>query len=314
MKKRLLLMLVIMLACLSAILFTACGMGGTLGNESGCVHDWDGDWENILEPTCGASGLRQLICGKASCEQFKLNTIDATQHLFGAWAVVQEATCLVAGAEIRVCSKDATHTEIKVIASAGHIWGDWLDEGDVTCDEGGKQIRTCETCNQTAEQTIEGGCNFGEPVETVAPTCDEDGEAEATCQRTGCTEFENSAIPALGCDWEEPVVIEPSCEESGSSTKTCERCGDSDIEVLDKLACDFEWTVVNEPTCTDEGLKREECKNCGAFGENEVIPIDTETDSGHNYIEEGDDLVCEFCGDIFDNGEDDTEPDEPIEP
>lgn len=72
-------------------------------------------------------------------------------------------------------------------------------------------------------------------VETLAPTCAEDGVMTYTC--TLCGESYTEVIPATGeHSWNEGVVtLEPTVDAEGERTYTCTVCGETKTEAIEKL-------------------------------------------------------------------------------
>lgn len=72
-------------------------------------------------------------------------------------------------------------------------------------------------------------------VETLAPTCAEDGVMTYTCAL--CGETKTEAIPATGeHSWNDGVVTqEPTVDAEGVKTYTCSVCGETKTEAIEKL-------------------------------------------------------------------------------
>ena len=72
-------------------------------------------------------------------------------------------------------------------------------------------------------------------VETLAPTCAEDGVKTYTC--TLCGNSYTEVIPATGeHSWNEGVVtLEPTVDAEGVKTYTCSVCGETKTEAIEKL-------------------------------------------------------------------------------
>ena len=68
-----------------------------------------------------------------------------TEHSYGKWTPVVDATCTESGIEERVCA-DCAWTETRVSEPHGHIW----DEGEE--NENGDMIYTCLICGETTDE------------------------------------------------------------------------------------------------------------------------------------------------------------------
>jgi len=104
-----------------------------------------------------------------------------------------------------------------------------------------------------------------------APTCDEVGVSESTCNICGSISTEN--IDATGHAFSEWAIDrEPTCETEGQRSCICSSCGYIKTEKLDKLSHQYsEWMVSVQPSCTEKGQKTCTCIACG---EEMTEPID----------------------------------------
>ena len=81
---------------------------------------------DMVEPTCAEVGLRRTIeyceeCGEVFSD--KKEDIPANGHDWDEWRTVVEATETRMGLETRVCKKDKTHTQSRVIPPKNHAHG-----------------------------------------------------------------------------------------------------------------------------------------------------------------------------------------------
>ena len=134
-------------------------------------------------------------------------------------------------------------------------------------------------------------------VETLDPTCTEEGYIKAVC--TGCgEEFGAEPIEALGHDYNEGMAIittAPTCEKDGCITSTCQRCGDVTVEYASAENNLFAtghdetgvWvTVVDEGAniCEDGGQKLYVCLTCFSSCTNctgKVLEVEAIEAEGH---------------------------------
>ena len=73
-------------------------------------------------------------------------------HNWGDWIQTIAPTCTTPGVDIRVCSHDAEHQEMRIgMAALGHDWSDWLITTPPTQTGPGVETRTCQRsdCNYT---------------------------------------------------------------------------------------------------------------------------------------------------------------------
>ncbi len=120
MKKKWLLLLSALMACL-------CAAVAIVGCDGGHVHNY-GEWETMAEPTCIAEGSKERAC---VCGDTQTDVVPATgEHAYGEWTVLQEATCVTQGIKERVCA--CGEVETQSIFVTGHIYGD-----DNVCDDCG---------------------------------------------------------------------------------------------------------------------------------------------------------------------------------
>lgn len=69
-------------------------------------------------------------------------------------------------------------------------------------------------------------------VDTLAPTCTDDGLASRTCTDPGCGRTQTRIVPSLGHDWDDGVTrIEPDGLLAGVVVYTCGRCALTAIEL-----------------------------------------------------------------------------------
>lgn len=79
--------------------------------------------------------------------------------------------------------------------------------------------------------------DYGEPVQTKAPTCTEFGEKTATC---ACGKTVVSSVPALGHTFENYQVLKAAtCTEKGTQKGTC-ACGATEEKDIEALGHDYE--------------------------------------------------------------------------
>lgn len=146
--------------------------------------------------------------------------------------------------------------------------------------------------------------DWGDWVETQAPTCTKTGVKKHTC--SVCGETETQDIDALGHDYE-AVVTAPTCTEKGYTTHTCSRCGDSYVDTyINALGHTWgEWTVTTPATCTEAGVEKRTCSACGETEPRDITALghtqETLPGKAATCTETGltDGVKCSVCGEIL---------------
>ena len=207
---------------------------------------------------------------------------------------VSLSTCLVSDRAAKPVACTVTAGTVTVACTHNY------DEGIVTtqpgCETEGTKIYTCIICGDTYTDSVAAtGHSYGEWTVTTAPTCIEAGVETRTCASCGDTETREVAATGHSYgDWTETTA--PTCTEAGVETRTCTVCGEAETREVAALGhnCD-NWTATKEPTCTEAGLKTGTCSVCGESQATEVIPA-----LGHTVGEWVNDVdnhwhVCSVC-------------------
>lgn len=334
--------------------FTCAVCGKEFSREIPPTHT--GEWVVIAAPRCFDDGEKQRVCtvcgalesepipmynahdfGGASCSGGdkcrRCNYIegDGLGHDFGAWEIVEEASCTANGKRVRRCSRCSAEKE-DIVPMTGHDWETAIVTPS-TCKTRGEGKNTCRRCRVSETVSLPLAPHSGEWTVTREPTCSATGTEERTCTVCGhsetrivakaphtfdawtiekwrsCTENglelhicttcrlkETRVIPAahsLPDDW--TVVREASCSATGTRTKACmvEGCDYVLTETLPKKPHTFgEWQQTAAPSCTENGRNVRTCSVC-RHSEEQILPK-----RGHIY--EGGDCetpaVCKVCG------------------
>ncbi len=181
-------------------------------------HVWD-NGTVTTPPTCTQPGVKTYIC-KLNLNHTKTEEIPATGHIPAETVRENEvvATCTEDGSyeEVVYCSvcQAEISREAKTIPAAGHTQAVAVIENKVfsTCSATGSydEVVYCSVCHEevSREQKIipidEGAHDFGEWIQTKAPTETEPGEETRTCKNNP-SHTETREIPALG-----PLQVELS--------------------------------------------------------------------------------------------------------
>ncbi len=143
-----------------------------------------------------------------------------------------------------------------------HAYGAW-ETVAATCETDGERHRTCSTCGETEREVLPAtGHTFGAPAVTDA-TCTADGSSTVTCSACGATE--TTVLPALGHSYAEYEHIDAKCTADGVIRERCSHCNDIRETVLPALGHDVsdQFTVDLPPTYETEGMRSKHCKRAG---------------------------------------------------
>ncbi len=266
------------------------------------------------DSTCAQQGFIAhrfcTVCNKAYAPGSGINTPysdaltnymkDVVPHTAGA-----EATCTTA----QICEVCKT----VLVEALGHKYtvtyeSDVLvncstTRGDYTI------IKTCSVCNTVERTFVENSyLPHSFEVETVEPTCTEDGYDLHIC--TACAyEKKDNFTEKLGHDTEDKdweVKTEATCSEEGEKVIICNRCNEAaETDVIEKLPhTSGDWVVTKEATCTETGVNSHYCTVCKEVYETQEIPTAdhdhqwttvTEADCENNGLKQN---KCTVCGDV----------------
>ena len=256
-------------------------------HEHTFAEEWSSDeTDHWHAATCGCSDVE----------------LQKTEHTFGKWEVIKEATEEAKGSKERVCDvckykepaeiaqlnhkhvageswknddknhqKECTGCKEK-IESAKHEYK-WTVTKTATCTEEGSKTGVCEVCKKEVTEKIDAkGHSFGIWITTKAATEEETGSKERVCDV--CKYKDTEVIEKL--EHTHKFASEWTSDETNHwHASTCGH------EVTDsKAAHTFgDWTTTKEATCTEEGNKTRTCEVCKKEV-TEKIPA-----KGHNYSE-----------------------------
>jgi transposase-like protein len=184
------------------------------------------------EPTATTDGevtLRCELCGR----EFQ-RILYATDHLWGEWITVREATCTEYGQQRRTCTRTARHHhEKRMIPPLGHDYV--VTEIPPTCGEAGVRTYTCSRCNDTytgpGDSALE---HHYEATITQESTCIEDGVRTFTCIHCGDSYIE--PIPAIGHEHGEWITETPAQKGvDGMESRICIHCGEQEERIIAAL-------------------------------------------------------------------------------
>ena len=104
------------------------------------AHTWN-DGVVTKEASCEEEGVKTFTC--TACGDTRTDSIIATGHNYGSWAIVKTPTCTEEGSEQRVCKNDGGHIETRILQKTAHADAD----GDNLCDVCGTEVKTIKESN-----------------------------------------------------------------------------------------------------------------------------------------------------------------------
>ena len=226
--------------------------------------------ETTITATCEHTGLKTITVYCKHCGSLISTTTEvvplAAHTMPSSWTVLREASCTVAGLQVKDCTVCGTRLASEEIPATGHAWGSWTTV-PATCTTGGYQERVCGNDPSHTERQGESqplGHNWGEYVLTTPPTCTAPGIETSTCGR--CGETRTRSIPATGHNWDAgEITTSPTCTTAGVRFYTClNDPSHTKTESIPKLGHSWSrWDIDPAPTCTEKGRRRHVCTVCG---------------------------------------------------
>ena len=200
--------------------------------------------------------------------------IDISNHTYGEWVIITEATCKNTGLKRRTCTDSGCgKTDEVIIPKAPHKYVDTVVPA--TCKEQGYTQHTCSVCSESFSDTYTEKLkhSLGDWEQSIAPDCTNNGQEVRKCALCGDA-VEQRELTALGHDWGEWTIFKAATfREDGESRKYCSRCEAYKSQRIPKLSeshtHDFtgKEEIVTPASCTAEGSKKVYCSEteCGEF-------------------------------------------------
>lgn len=272
--------------------------------------------EDIIEPTCGATGLKTSVC--SACGDTKTEILPALDHSYEETVVAP--TCENGGYTVHTCSECGDSYNSDLTDALGHDYQP-VDSVEATCTEAGyvkyvcanggcektetfdalghsvvaatcTETSYCSVCNETLSDALG---HAWEIIDTVPATCTADGYVVKYCYvcDTSETVYPEDMLKTghnKDIEWtQENVLVNPeTCEYQTVETGVCPDCGETltnegEIKAIHKHV----FTITTQATCMKDGVKTYTCTECGdSYEESYSAP------EAHNYDESG---MCE-CG------------------
>ena len=258
---------------------SVCGYSYTTAGDK-AAHTWSSGYVTIAQATCSAVGKEAKQC--TVCKVFDSTTvrdIAKTSHSFGAWTVVEAATCGRQGVQKRTCSICGQLEVQKTAATGSHTY-QTKHTCAATCTADGYTVKVCTGCGNTNITTTTKLGHKLSTTTTQAATCASVGVKETKCSR--CDYGTTEIIPATGTHtyggW--TTVSTANCISKGVKTRECYVCGKVETEITNETAHSWgAWTEVTPATCTGKGVQQRSCPTCGQSETQETAAL------GHNYVQ-----------------------------
>lgn len=225
--------------------------------------------KEVVKPTCEEQGYDHYEC---ECgDEYNDNYVDALDHSYGDWVLVNEPEEFMSGLLTRTCANDENHVEEHILPLLYES-----EEYIKTYLCGSQEIYSYTYIFNGKEyvfvdESVEGElCDYEQTI--VPPTCEEDGYTLHVCSVCG-DRYTSNIVSSTGEHVYIEDVIEPTCEEQGYTIYEC-GCGDSYIDdYVKKLDHDYQKEVV-EPTCEQQGYDHYECECGDEYKDNYVDALD----------------------------------------
>ena len=224
-------------------------------------------------PTCETDGYQKYTSDYGEITE----TIPATGHSWGAWAITKQPTQTEIGTAERVCENDNSHKEQKDLSvltdTATWTKGEYQAP---TCETDGYQKYTSEY-GEVTEILPATDHNWGAWTITKQPTQTETGTAERICQNDN-SHKDQKELPVLTDTtvWIKGDYQAPTCEADGYQKYT------SDYgEVTETIPATGHnwgaWNITKQPTQTEIGTAERVCQNDSSHKDTMTLPVLTDT-------------------------------------
>ena len=228
---------------------------------------------NAKTATCKEAGYTgDEVCKVCGATIKKGRTIRKLAHTYDEGKITTAPSCEVNGTKTYTCTV-CGETKTEPIPATGHSWSSWNTVQEATDTADGLKERTCASCGAVQQKKIPSAGHEFEFVETVAPTCTEEGYDIYRCE-CGEEEYRNETN-ALGHSYALQNVVEATCTTEGySGDWICTRCGETagTGNTVPALGHDWsDWTEETAATYLNAGTEYRTCSACGET-ETEEIP------------------------------------------
>ncbi|GEM_PF-5956111 len=214
----------------------------------------------ITDVDCNVGGTLVKQC--PIC--LEINATKVAKGTHGYIVTVYAPTCTEQGYTEQSCEYCTYCKTYNYLPSIGHKWETQIIK-DSTCTKTGLQAKICSNCGSVDK-------NSYEPVilkahnyllETIAPTCTEDGYVQHTCKVCG-SGYKSDEVDRLGHKLVNKVV-EATCTTDGYSIHTCSVCKYEYKDTVVPHEGHNYGTDSKEiaATCLFDSYTQQICKKCG---------------------------------------------------
>lgn len=214
--------------------------------------------ENEVAATCETAGSYEEVVYCSVCHaELSRETINilAAGHDWDKGKVTMAATCTTDGVRTYTCKHDASHTYTEAISAIGHTPTEAAIENEIsaTCSFTGSydEVVYCSVCHEEVSRVTktipidEDAHDWGEWVQTKAPTATESGEEIRICEHNP-SHYETRKIPPIGSNEteysfldDEVIIVAPSGAIPEESTFDVQKIVPPPQEIVEKVKNQF---------------------------------------------------------------------------
>ena len=208
----------------------------------------------VKDVTCSEDGERKKVC--KYCNDTVIETIKCTGHDPITWQKEEATCDKDGHYEGMKCSRCGIVLVEPVVIPAGHIYSAWTVTKEATCIETGERTAACERCGNVTTETIPKKEHKFEYTDYVPPKCTETGSsAGGKCSVCGEILAGSQVLPPTGHKYSGTPAITKvaTCTETGISEKKCEVCGHIETEVIPAKGHTRTAIAGRDATCTEDG-------------------------------------------------------------
>lgn len=214
--------------------------------------------ENEVAATCETAGNYDEVVYCTVCHteiSREIKTILPLEHDWNEGTVTTSATCTTDGVKTFTCKHDASHTYTEAISAIGHTPTEAAIENEISasCSFTGSydEVAYCSVCHEEVSRVTktipidEDAHDWGEWVQTKAPTATESGEEIRICEHNP-SHYETRKIPPIGPNEteysfldDEVIIVAPSGAIPEESTFDVQKIVPPPQEIVEKVKNQF---------------------------------------------------------------------------
>lgn len=185
-----------------------------------------GEWIVDQEATCVDAGaqLKYCECGAFIVEEIPATGVH-TEESIPAVAATCTVTGLTEGKKCSVC--EAILVAQEVIPVIDHTYGEWIVAQEATCGVAGLQIKYCDCGAYVSEEIPATGAHTEVVIPAVDATCTEAGmTAGKLCSACNAVLVAQEEVAATGHDYYLYNTVAPTADKKGYDQYKCKNCGE----------------------------------------------------------------------------------------